>query len=734
MRLAFLLLALLVLTAIAPIPGTQAQLQNSQNITLYARSDANKLLLSTSFPTGPAQSENATNTIIFTLSPTLGEDLEINGAIFVTTFLRAGALVSGTLHIQVAELKSTGTQVLIPGASIDSPVTLDTVIHPFNSGVGIIHYQFTRGSSIQLQVQVSVRAPYPSSFFTPFLVWNAVGTQTSLTIPAVEPTKANVTISSDAPHYGRIFKTTTTNGEVNVTVAANLTDALGLNRITHTSIVFTSPNGTSTQLQPTVRLISNYSAIYSQKVQLPQGYWQIGLRIGDDSGNTHIFDSLVWVTQFYDVRFNVVDSSDRALGNASVIASFQNDGKWIGLTNATGFTTVSLPSSAVLGPLNFTVIWNNVRVQPPLGVAIAPSQTIRIVVPVFDITIRVTTNGLPLPNTEVWLVQGISVVAHGSSSLDGTVVFKRIPAANYTFLTYLFAKQYQIPVNVTTNGIYNVDLPLPYLNEILILFVALAAGSTSIVLARRRSRLYPQDFSYLNKLTTGGLPESCFTLVTGNSGSGKSVLLESLAAQHMKHGEGCVYVINTEYPSKIRENMITLGLPITDPMAHGKLLFIDSYSAIGGTASKEDYSVSSHTDLTGLGMKISKCIDQLGPSTDVFFDSIMPLLTALRVDYLMNFLQSVAAKVKANGGKLCVTVGTGIEKNDIVKLEEASDCVIETQLQESGKGQKRRLRIRKLRGKAYTDKWVNFRIETGKGIVFLTRTRSEGENTSQIQS
>jgi KaiC/GvpD/RAD55 family RecA-like ATPase len=79
--------------------------------------------------------------------------------------------------------------------------------------------------------------------------------------------------------------------------------------------------------------------------------------------------------------------------------------------------------------------------------------------------------------------------------------------------------------------------------------------------------------------------------------------------------------------------------------------------------------------------------------------------------------------VKANGGKFCVTVGTGIEKADLTKLEESSDCVIETELQESGSGQRRRLRIKKLRDRPYIDRWTRFKVQQGKGIVFLTRSK-----------
>jgi KaiC/GvpD/RAD55 family RecA-like ATPase len=97
------------------------------------------------------------------------------------------------------------------------------------------------------------------------------------------------------------------------------------------------------------------------------------------------------------------------------------------------------------------------------------------------------------------------------------------------------------------------------------------------------------------------------------------------------------------------------------------------------------------------------------------------MFTALQPGHVINFLQSIAARVKANGGKLCVTVGTGIDKADMMKLEENSDRVIETELQNSNHGQNRRLRIKKLRDSSYSDRWTRFQMEIGKGIIFLIR-------------
>jgi KaiC/GvpD/RAD55 family RecA-like ATPase len=240
---------------------------------------------------------------------------------------------------------------------------------------------------------------------------------------------------------------------------------------------------------------------------------------------------------------------------------------------------------------------------------------------------------------------------------------------------------------------------------------------------RKRGKLHPTGFSYFDELTHGGIPEACFTVIAGNSGSGKTVLLNSLAAQHLASGAS-IYVTNTDYPDQIRESMLKLGVGDEEVVKNARrLICIDAYSAVGGSASTEEFSVSSHTDLTHLGMIISKSLQTAGNDADVYIDSLNPLISVLRIDYLINFLQTMAARVKANNGRLCVTVGTGIEERDLTKLEESADCVVETQLHESGGGQQRRLRVKKLRGKPYNDRWTRFRVEEGKGIVFLTHKK-----------
>jgi KaiC/GvpD/RAD55 family RecA-like ATPase len=319
-----------------------------------------------------------------------------------------------------------------------------------------------------------------------------------------------------------------------------------------------------------------------------------------------------------------------------------------------------------------------------------------------------------------------------STGLDGTAKFTNIPAGDYTVRVDYLLNTYQTPIHVDANGLMIVPVPFPHRTITTAASIAIVAFASVVLVRRRRGKLYPTNFNYFTELTHGGLPEACFAVIAGNSGSGKTVLLNCLAAQHLASGSS-IYITNTEYPEKIRESMVSLGVgKVSDVKDPARLIFIDAYSAVGGGSSMEEFSVNSHTDLTNLGLNISKCLQAAGPGADVYMDSLNPLITVLRMDYVINFLQTVAARVKANNGRLCITVGAGIDSHDMTKLEETADCVIETHLQESGGGQLRRLRIKKVRGKPYVDRWIRFRVEAGKGIIFLTRKKKPNPSTLTV--
>jgi KaiC/GvpD/RAD55 family RecA-like ATPase len=144
----------------------------------------------------------------------------------------------------------------------------------------------------------------------------------------------------------------------------------------------------------------------------------------------------------------------------------------------------------------------------------------------------------------------------------------------------------------------------------------------------------------------------------------------------------------------------------------------------GGQASPEDHKVSAVGDLTGLGVQVSTCLDKLGQNTDVFIDSLTPLFTMLRNDYIANFVHSVGAKTKGINGRFFYTLGTGIEKEGLNTIEAVSDCVIETSSTEESGEYRRRMRIKKMK-KKHVETWTEFRVDSDKGIVFRS-SRAKG--------
>jgi KaiC/GvpD/RAD55 family RecA-like ATPase len=725
------LMVIILLATILPSTSVSAQTTNPVYVALYAHTTNNARILNAVPTWGGMRTENVSNTVSFKLAPALGTDLQISGgAITATLYLRATSAPVGNLNFMVTEIKSTGEQVQVPSARIQSQVVLDKDFLPFTLGVGPIDYRFQKGSSIEISVQLEVKG-------TAYLAWDDPSTPSSVTIPTADlpdlgirgPVHANVTTIDSQSQSVRIFQTEISTDRARMRLQANVTDSIGTYRLSGTTFAITEPNGTVVRIQPTQHKIDEYTAIYSVNTTLRTGSWQISFELRDNAGHTYTFSQRIWVTPFAQVRVTVVDSSRKALQNATVQVSYQQLRTWSSQTNATGSTTFVLPSSDVVGPLNLTVYWLGVPVSQPL--LVGKEQTIAVVVVhTIDRTLHFTIYGLPVPLATVTALKDHTVAGQSITSYDGTVTIEGLPPGNYTFnIRYIFS-EINITLPVDTTEPSTISLPLPHRTELAAALLVVASVAL-IGLDRRRRKTYAQDSSYFNQMTSGGLPETCFALITGNSGAGKSVLLETLAVEHLSKGAS-VYVTNTEYPSKIREGMSGLKTMTEDELK--KIVFIDAYSAIGGTVSAERYSISSHTDLTGLGLQISKCLDETGPDTDVYVDSIGPLLADLRTSYVLSFVNSVAVKVKAKNGKLCATIGVTVDKSDLTKIEEVADCVIEMQLQESRHGQKRRLRIKKLRGKAYMDKWVNFRVESGKGIIFFTRTKPSRNNSKPVSN
>jgi len=227
-----------------------------------------------------------------------------------------------------------------------------------------------------------------------------------------------------------------------------------------------------------------------------------------------------------------------------------------------------------------------------------------------------------------------------------------------------------------------------------------------------------RDFDFFDEITDGGIPDSFSVLITGEPGSGKSVLCQQLPYTFLTREKSCIYITYDSFPDEVRENMEKFHWNISKYENEEKFVFIDSFSSIAKVISKEKYSLNQPFSLSDLGITMSKATSEVADAPRVFLDSIVPLLTHIDPSKVVEFLQNRSARIKGVKGTFIFTLGKEtIEPNLISRLEEVVDCVIELEVSKGKTG--RRMRIKKMRGRETSSKWVRFEINSEKGIVFL---------------
>jgi PKD repeat protein/KaiC/GvpD/RAD55 family RecA-like ATPase len=241
-----------------------------------------------------------------------------------------------------------------------------------------------------------------------------------------------------------------------------------------------------------------------------------------------------------------------------------------------------------------------------------------------------------------------------------------------------------------------------------------ALGGLSWLKKRKRRK----GFEFFDEMTDRGIPDSFSVLISGEPGSGKSVLCQQLTHTFLTRGNSCIYATYDSFPNEVRENMEKFHWNISKYENEGKLVFIDPISSIAKTTSKEKYSVNRPFSLSDLGITMSQATNETVGPPRMFLDSTVPLLTHVAPSNVVEFLQDRGIRIKGVEGTFIFTVGKEtIEPNLISQLEEGVDCVIELEV---SKGKTvRRMRVKKMRGRKTSGKWNRFEIDSGKGIVFL---------------
>jgi KaiC/GvpD/RAD55 family RecA-like ATPase len=431
--------------------------------------------------------------------------------------------------------------------------------------------------------------------------------------------------------------------------------------------------------------------------------------------------------------FNVLDiqaldSRDTPIAGANVTILAADARIWTGRTDNTGWVRALLPKGTETTH-QIIVRWGDQIVNETFH-NISGDSKIQLECNVYSLELFVRDLvGSPVEGATVTLLTHGTAIGEGKTAGDGGIRFAQLPESAYnvevrydlTFLIIHLPTSQNITLQLSSSVSREVVLQLlkPWIiNSGVAIFLMFVTTTSAATLLRRRKRsVHEYDFSYFDLLTGGGIPPSSSVMISGLPGSGKTILSTQLLIKSLRGGNPCIFITNLDYPSNLRRDLKTFEPNLEQYEKSSKLIFIDCYSASGGQASPEDHKVSAVGDLTGLGVQVSTCLDKLGQNTDVFIDSLTPLFTMLRNDYIANFVHSVGAKTKGIDGRFFYTLGTGIEKEGLNTIEAVSDCVIETSSTEESGEYHRRMRIKKMK-KKHVERWTEFRVDGDKGIVF----------------
>ena len=222
----------------------------------------------------------------------------------------------------------------------------------------------------------------------------------------------------------------------------------------------------------------------------------------------------------------------------------------------------------------------------------------------------------------------------------------------------------------------------------------------------------------LDEITRGGLPRGRSTLVTGGTGTGKTLLgLQFLVAGAREYGEPGVLVTFEESAEKVTANVASLGFDL-DGLQRDGLLAIIAFPVKAAEVSE-----SGEFDFEPLFLLLDDAIRRIG-ARRVVLDTIESLFGAFKAQAivrdelarLFRWLEdrAVTAIVTGEPGDHDALTRHGIE-------EYVSDCVIALDHRSHNEVSTRRLQVVKYRGSAHETNQYPFLI-SARGFTVLPVT------------
>jgi flagellar protein FlaH len=186
----------------------------------------------------------------------------------------------------------------------------------------------------------------------------------------------------------------------------------------------------------------------------------------------------------------------------------------------------------------------------------------------------------------------------------------------------------------------------------------------------------------------GGIPYSAFVLISGEEGTGKSIICQRLGYGFLQNGVSVTY-ISTQYTTvDFLNQMNSLNYRITKNLADGTLRFVPIYSLLGEPRKREDFGARL--------MQAEKIFDNQITIVDSFSSLVKSSISSPE-DILE--LAVFFKKLTASGKSVILTTNRkDLDENLLKELNESSTISIEVEIRKGAEEIRRIMTIKKYSG------------------------------------